>query len=72
MPRDGRPHRRGAEMLFPFLVILPGIAALGLTPDPTPGTAPLLPTLADGTYDYNMALPLMMSRTTRRVCLVSA
>jgi SSS family solute:Na+ symporter len=24
--------------------------------------APLLPTLADGTYDYNMALPLMMSR----------
>lgn len=44
------------------LVILPGIAALALTLHPTPGTAPLLPTLADGTYDYNMALPLMMSR----------
>ncbi|MET0215469.1 MAG: sodium:solute symporter family protein [Vicinamibacterales bacterium] len=50
------------KMLFPFLVILPGIAALGLTLHPDAGTAPLLPTLADGTYDYNMALPLMMSR----------
>jgi SSS family solute:Na+ symporter len=50
------------KMLFPFLVILPGIAALGLTLHPAAGTAPLLPTLADGTYDYNMALPLMMSR----------
>jgi SSS family solute:Na+ symporter len=50
------------KMLFPFLVIVPGIAALGLTLHPAAGTAPLLPTLADGTYDYNMALPLMMSR----------
>ena len=50
------------KMLFPFLVIVPGIIALGLTLHPNPGTAPLLPRLADGTYDYNMALPLMMSR----------
>ena len=50
------------KMLFPFLVIVPGIIALGLTLRPNPGTAPLLPVLADGTYDYNMALPLMMSR----------
>src|SRR4029453_10009829 len=50
------------KMLFPFLVIVPGIVALGLTLPPNAGTAPLLPRLADGTYDYNMALPLMMSR----------
>jgi SSS family solute:Na+ symporter len=50
------------KMLFPFLVIVPGMVALGLTLHPNPGAAPLLPTLADGTYDYNMALPLMMSR----------
>ena len=50
------------KMLFPFLVIVPGIVALGLTLHPNAGAAPLLPKLADGTYDYNMALPLMMSR----------
>jgi SSS family solute:Na+ symporter len=50
------------KMLFPFLVIVPGMVALGLTLRPNPGAAPLLPRLADGAYDYNMALPLMMSR----------
>jgi SSS family solute:Na+ symporter len=50
------------KMLFPFLVIVPGIIALGLTLRPNPGTAPLLPVLANGSYDYNMALPLMMAR----------
>src|SRR4030095_8238473 len=50
------------KMLFPFLVIVPGIVALGLTLKPNAGALPLLPRLADGTYDYNMALPLMMSR----------
>jgi SSS family solute:Na+ symporter len=50
------------KMLFPFLVIVPGIVALGLTLQPNPGAPPLLPKLADGTYDYNLALPLMMSR----------
>lgn len=50
------------KMLFPFLIIVPGITALGLTLHPNAGAAPLLPTLSDGTYNYNMALPLMMSR----------
>jgi len=49
------------KMLFPFLVIMPGIIALGLTLHPS-GGAPLLPTAAGGGYDYNMALPMMMSR----------
>jgi SSS family solute:Na+ symporter len=43
-------------------VIVPGIIAIGLTLQPNPGAAPLLPKVGDGTYDYNMALPLMMSR----------
>jgi SSS family solute:Na+ symporter len=50
------------KMLFPFLVIVPGIIALGLTLHPAPGSAPLLPAAAGGGYDYNMALPIMMSR----------
>ncbi len=50
------------KMFFPFLVIVPGIVALGLTLHPNAGAAPLLPKLADGSYDYNMALPMMMSR----------
>jgi SSS family solute:Na+ symporter len=50
------------KMLFPFLVIVPGVVALALTLHPNPGEQPLLPTLADGSYNYNMALPLMMSR----------
>jgi SSS family solute:Na+ symporter len=50
------------KMLFPFLVIVPGIVALGLTLHPNAGAAPVLPTLADGSYDYNMALPMMMAR----------
>ncbi len=50
------------KMLFPFLVIVPGIVALAITLHPAAGAAPLLPKLADGSYDYNMALPMMMSR----------
>ncbi|MEO7275096.1 MAG: sodium:solute symporter family protein, partial [Vicinamibacterales bacterium] len=50
------------KMIFPFLVIVPGIIALGLTLDPIPGTAPVLPLTASGGYDYNMALPMMMAR----------
>ena len=50
------------KMFFPFLVIVPGIVALGLTLHPNAGAAPLLPKLADGSYNYNMALPMMMSR----------
>ncbi len=46
------------KMFFPFLVIVPGIIALGLTMN----GVPLLPTAAAGGYDYNMALPMMMAR----------
>lgn len=50
------------KMLFPFVVILPGLVALALTREPAPGAPPLLPVLADGTYDYNMAVPAMLAR----------
>ena len=50
------------KMIFPFLVIVPGIIALGLTLQPIAGTPPVLPVTAAGTYDYNMALPMMMAR----------
>ena len=50
------------KMIFPFLVIVPGIIALGLTLHPVNGTQPVLPLTAAGGYDYNMALPMMMAR----------
>jgi SSS family solute:Na+ symporter len=50
------------KMIFPFLVIVPGIIALGLTLHPVNGTAGVLPTTAGGGFDYNMALPMMMAR----------
>jgi SSS family solute:Na+ symporter len=50
------------KMIFPFLVIVPGIIALALTLHPQGGSAPLLPASAAGGYDYNMALPMMMAR----------
>jgi SSS family solute:Na+ symporter len=50
------------KMLFPFIVILPGIVALGLTLQPNPGAAPILPRSPGGGYDYNMALPMMLGR----------
>jgi solute:Na+ symporter, SSS family len=49
------------KMMFPFLVIIPGIIALALTVDASSGP-PLLPVTANGSYDYNMALPHMMAR----------
>ncbi len=49
------------KMMFPFLIIVPGIIALAFTLDPG-GGAPLLPTTSSGSYDYNMALPMLMSR----------
>jgi SSS family solute:Na+ symporter len=49
------------KMMFPFLVIVPGIIAYAFTLHPG-GGAPLLPTMSSGSYDYNMALPMMMSR----------
>jgi SSS family solute:Na+ symporter len=51
------------KMLFPFLVIVPGIIALALTVDAEPGMGPpVLPLNDNGTYDYNMALPHLMAR----------
>ena len=50
------------KMVFPFLIIIPGIVALALTLQPNPGMPPLLPTLPNGAYDYNMALPMLMAR----------
>ena len=50
------------KMLFPFIVIVPGIIALALTLQPAAGAAPLLPRLDNGSYDYNMALPMMMAQ----------
>ena len=50
------------KMLFPFVVILPGLVAMALTLAPPAGTAPLLPSLPDGTHDYNMAIPAMLVR----------
>jgi len=47
------------KMLFPFLVILPGMIAMALTAHAqTSGFS--LPLQKDGTYDYNMAAPLML------------
>ena len=47
------------KMLFPFLVILPGMIAIALTTQG--GTSGFtLPVLDDGTYNYNMTIPLML------------
>jgi SSS family solute:Na+ symporter len=47
------------KMFFPFLVILPGIIAIALTTHAgTSGFA--LPMKADGTYNYDLAIPLML------------
>jgi len=47
------------KMLFPFLVILPGMIAIALTyKSGSSGFA--LPKKSDGTFEYNMAIPLML------------
>jgi SSS family solute:Na+ symporter len=46
------------KMLFPFLVILPGLIAVAMTY--AHGSASL-PVKADGSYDYNMATPMMLA-----------
>src|ERR1041385_4023060 len=47
------------KMLFSFLVILPGMIAIALTYQ-TGGSGFALPKKADGTFEYNMAIPLML------------
>src|SRR5205823_2626888 len=49
------------KMFFPFVVILPGLVAMALTTRPHGGAEPMLPRLADGTFDYNMAIPVMLA-----------
>lgn len=46
------------KMMFPFLVILPGMIAIALTTDAASSFT--LPTRADGTYNYDMTIPLML------------
>jgi SSS family solute:Na+ symporter len=47
------------KMFFPFLVILPGMIAIALTHQAgTSGFA--LPAKPDGSYDYDMAIPMML------------
>jgi len=47
------------KMFFPFLVIFPGMIAIALTYE-AGKTGFALPKMADGTYDYTMAVPLML------------
>jgi SSS family solute:Na+ symporter len=47
------------KMFFPFLVILPGMIAIALTYKTGAGGFSL-PKKADGTFEYNMAIPLML------------
>ena len=48
------------KMLFPFLVILPGMVAMALTAHAgTSGFA--LPAKPDGTLNYDMAIPMMLA-----------
>src|SRR5687767_1637457 len=47
------------KMLFPFLVILPGMIAIALTHQ-AGQTGFSLPQKADGTFNYDMAIPMML------------
>ncbi len=50
------------KMLFPVLVILPGMIAIALTYQTGDGAGAgfALPRKADGTFDYDLAIPLML------------
>jgi SSS family solute:Na+ symporter len=48
------------KMLFPFLVILPGMIAMALTADATGSGQFALPARPDGTLDYDLSIPLML------------
>jgi SSS family solute:Na+ symporter len=47
------------KMLFPFLVILPGMVAVALIRDPHSGLT--LPSNPDGSPDFNMVIPQMLA-----------
>jgi len=46
------------KMLFPFIVILPGMIAVGLMQDHHGGFT--LPAMADGSPNYNLVMPMML------------
>jgi SSS family solute:Na+ symporter len=48
------------KMLFPFLVILPGMIAMGLTSQAMGDGSFALPAKPDGTYDYDLVIPMML------------
>jgi SSS family solute:Na+ symporter len=48
------------KMLFPFLVILPGMIAMGLTAQAAGSGGFSLPVKPDGTFDYDLSIPMML------------
>ncbi len=49
------------KMLFPFLVILPGMIAMALTADAAGSSGFALPARPDGSLDYDLSIPLMLA-----------
>ena len=49
------------KMLFPFLVILPGMIAMALTAHATGSGDFALPAKPDGSLDYDLSIPLMLA-----------
>ena len=50
-----------AKMLFPFLVIVPGMIAIAATHHPEAGGF-VLPSRPDGTLNYDLAIPMMLTQ----------
>jgi SSS family solute:Na+ symporter len=48
------------KMVFPFLVIVPGMVAVALSNNPGAGTPFTLPQTAGGQPDYNLVIPAML------------
>jgi SSS family solute:Na+ symporter len=49
------------KMIFPFLVILPGMIAIGLTEHGSGTSGFSLPRTAQGEFDYNLVIPAMLA-----------
>jgi solute:Na+ symporter, SSS family len=49
------------KMLFPFLVILPGMITIALTQRGGGADALMLPMKSDGSYNYDMTIPVMLA-----------
>ena len=49
------------KMLFPFLVILPGMIAMALTAQASGSGGFALPAKPDGSLDYDLSIPLMLA-----------